>query len=159
MLAEVKFRAITPEDVAVVMANIRSENVDELEMYDGLDLDGIVGWCVNNSQCALTGDIDGEPVCLFGVVDAETPGEGAPWMFGSSLIDRHAVPFLKASRYVVARLLEEWDHLQNWTDVRNARGLRWLKFMGFTIHPAEPHGPKGLLFHRVEKWSERCASH
>lgn len=156
MLAEIKFRPITPEDVAVVREHIRKENVEELQMQDGLELDSIMQWCVDNSALALTGEFDGEPVCLFGVVDAQMPGEGAPWMFGSSLIDKHAVPFLKASRYVVSRMLQEWAHLQNWTDVRNTRGLRWLKFMGFTIHPAEPHGPKGLLFHRVEKWSDVC---
>lgn len=156
MLAEIKFRPITSDDFKIVHDHIRRENVEELQMQDGLELEQIMQWCVDNSDVALTGEIDGEPVCLFGVVSADTPGEGAPWMFGSSLIDKHAVAFLKASRHVVATFLAEWDHLQNWTDARNTRGLRWLKFMGFTIHPAEPHGPKGLLFHRVEKRSAPC---
>ena len=149
-MAQCEFRAVTNGDVELVLAHIRKENLDELQMDDKLDIQGVMHWCLLNSVTALTGIIDGEPVCIFGVVAASAT-EGQPWMFGTSLIDKHAVAFLKASRAVVGRLLDEWKLLRNWTDVRNTRGLRWLKFMGFTIFPAEPHGPNGLLFHMVER--------
>ena len=151
-----EFREVLAEDFDIVFAHIRKENVEELEMDDALRLENVMRWCISESQLALTGVIDDEPVCIFGVVD-HGDNVGQPWMFGTSLIDKHAVSFLKASRYVVGRLLDEWPKLENWTDARNARGLRWLKFMGFTIHPAAPHGPKGLPFHHVER-SAPCAS-
>jgi hypothetical protein len=156
-LVHCEFREVLSSDFDIVLAHIRNENVQELEMDDSLQLETIMKWCISESLVALTGVIGGEPVCIFGVVD-HGDNIGQPWMFGTSLIDKHAVSFLKASRYVIGRLLNDWPKLENWTDARNARGLRWLKFMGFTIHPAEPYGPKGLPFHRVER-SASCASH
>ena len=35
-------------------------------------------------------------------------------------------------------------------DARNARAIRWLRWLGFRIHPAEAHGIQGLPFHRFE---------
>jgi hypothetical protein len=155
MLAEIRFRPITPEDVRIVTEHIRSENVAELEVIDGFDLPTVMDLCINQSAMALTGEFDGEPVCLFGVV-ATSPGVGAPWMFGSSLIDKHAVAFLRGSKTVISVMLNEWDYLENWADTRNLRGLRWIRFMGFTIHPAQPYGLKGMLFHRFEKGVRPC---
>lgn len=150
-MAELEFRAATPEDLQVILAHARQENIDELQVCDGLGLEKALSESIENSREAFVFVIDGEPVCAFGVVPAPLPNVGIPWMVGTSNIDHHGTAFLRASKKVLAELMTRWPVLTNWADSRNTRGLRWLRFMGFTIHPAIPLGEKGLLFHRFEK--------
>lgn len=94
---------------------------------------------------------DGSVVCVFGVASPSVlSGKGVPWMVGSPEIDRCAYAFLQRSRIVIQHMLSLYDHLENYVDVRNTRAIRWLRWLGFEIHPPEPHGPNGMLFHRFE---------
>ena len=40
--------------------------------------------------------------------------------------------------------------LVNWVDDRNTCAIRWLKWMGFTIHEPEPYGVANLPFRRFD---------
>jgi len=149
----IEMRTATAEDISAVRANVRAENLAELEVV-GLGLDEVLDWSLNNSVEALCGVIDGEPVCLFGVSCTEDPGIGCPWMVGSNAIDRHRVAFLRASRAKVDEWLTHWPVMMNWVDARNTRGLRWLRFLGFEIQDPIPMGESGLEFHLFSKKRE-----
>lgn len=100
---------------------------------------------------AWTWLIDGVPVCMFGVTPLSIlGGYGSPWLVGTHEIDSHAWAFLHSSRAGILELFEQWGHLQNFVDARNTKAIRWLKYLGFTIHPAAPYGPFGLPFHHFE---------
>lgn len=100
---------------------------------------------------AWTWLIDGMPVCMFGVCPVSIlGGYGVPWMVGTHQIDAHAGAFLRNSKAGILELLGHWDHLQNWVDARNTKAIRWLRHLGFTIHPAAPYGPFDLPFHHFE---------
>ena len=149
----IEMRTATAEDISAVRANVRAENLAELEVV-GLGLDEVLDWSLNNSWEALCGVIDGEPVCLFGVECTEDPEIGCPWMVGSNAIDRHRVAFLRASKAKVDQWNTHWPVLMNWVDARNVRGLRWLRFLGFEIQEAIPMGESGLEFHLFSKKQE-----
>lgn len=103
------------------------------------------------SPDAWTWLVDGVPVCMFGVAPYSIlGGGGCPWLIGTHEIDSHAWLFLRNSKDGILGLLAQWDHLHNWVDARNTKAIKWLKFLGFTIHPAEPYGPFGLPFHHFE---------
>lgn len=96
--------------------------------------------------------INGELACVFGVAPLRglLGKQAAPWMLGTPLIDKHPSVLISESRKYVARMLSQYPHLFNCVDARNKRSIRWLKWLGFTIHPAAPYGVAQLPFHLFE---------
>lgn len=140
----------TPVLAARVVEAARPEDIREL--WDGsllspaevLDLGSHRGE-------AWVGVVDGEPVCVFGVARGSLlSGEGWPWMIGTDRLPFRGRAFLEGSREVVAEMRRRFPVLRNFVDERNYRAVRWLKWLGFTIMEAEPHGPFGLSFHPFE---------
>jgi hypothetical protein len=150
-LAVCEFRESTSEDLEEILRNVRQENIDELQVFDDLGIGTALTLSIDNSSEAFVAVIDDEVVAAFGVVPSGTPGLGKPWMVGTSNIDHHAIAFLRLSKQVLTNIMLRWPRLENWADARNVRGLRWLRFMGFTIHDPILLGEKGLPFHRFEK--------
>lgn len=100
---------------------------------------------------AWVGLVDGEPVCVFGVAQASIlSAEGMPWMVGTMRLPFLKRSFVAGSREVVAEMHRRFPVLRNFVDARNSHAIRWLKWLGFTIMEAEPHGPFGLPFHPFE---------
>lgn len=96
---------------------------------------------------AYTGLIDGEPACMFGIVRANLLGGfGVPWLVGTDCVERNARAFLRESRPVFDALRTGYHVLANHVDERNTAAHRWLRWLGFTLLPPEPHGPDGLPF-------------
>ena len=102
------------------------------------------------SDKALTGMIDGEPVCMWGVTTVSLyGGVGSPWMVGTDKLDRHAATFLRRCGRQVKELFAEYRRLENFVDARNTRAIKWLKWLGFSVDDkTKPHGALGLPFHR-----------
>ena len=144
-------RPATLEDIDPLVMRVRPEDVSELwaaamatperALRDGILL----------SPESWVGMADDLPLCIFGVAPVSLLGRvGAPWMVGTSDIDRHAFGFLKACKGAVAEMIAPYPYLFNFVDARNDKAVRWLKWLGFTMPPAEPYGPFGLPFHRFE---------
>jgi len=96
---------------------------------------------------AWTGRADGQIVGMFGVNPATLIGRiGVPWMLGSDLVPVHGPFFLRESKRAVPRMLALFPSLWNVVDATYAQALRWIAWMGFTIHPAQPLGHAGAPF-------------
>lgn len=131
-----------PEDVAELWAQARSTPLQS--MLRGIE----------RSAFSLTCLFDGEPVAMFGVVPVSLlTGRGVPWMVASRKIDQHQRLFLRHCRPAVEQMGQMFRHLCNHVDARNTKAVRWLAWLGFTVQPAQPHGPDGLPFHYFEKIS------
>ena len=76
------------------------------------------------------------------------------WLLGTRVIRQYPIAFLKDSREWMERMLNEHKHVVNYVDERNKRSLKWLKWLGCTVHPAVPFGIEGRMFHWVEKRKE-----
>ena len=145
-----RFEFATMEDAILISGRARKADVDELAVLGATPFD-CMRYGLANSLQAWTVFAGSTPVCMFGVsVTGLLTSEGAPWMVGTKAIDQHAKVFLLESKLVLQAVLAEWSHLQNWVDARNVRAIRWLQFIGFTIHPAEPYGEQNFPFHRFE---------
>ena len=70
-----------------------------------------------------------------------------PWLLGTDLVDRHAVPFLRNCRGALDEMQRGFLLLRNLIDSRNRLSIRWLIWLGFTLEPPVPHGPDRLPFH------------
>lgn len=103
------------------------------------------------SPVTWTGVADGLPICMFGVSPWCILGAaGAPWMIGTTDIKPHARAFLKGSKKALEAMREPYDMLVNLVDARHVQAIRWLKWLGFTVHAPIPYGPFGMAFHPFE---------
>ncbi len=91
----------------------------------------------------------GQAVCMWGVGTSSVLGErGSPWLLATDQLTRDlAIPFLRISRRWILDVSQRWGYLCNYADARNTQSIAWLEWLGFRIHPPEPHGPLGLPFH------------
>ena len=106
---------------------------------------------IKESRWAFAGLVDGEPVCLFGIVPVGLIGPVAvPWLLATDAMERHARMFLHRSRHTVAIMSQAYPLLVNYVDARNKVSIKWLKWLGFDIMEPVPHGSFGLPFHRFE---------
>jgi hypothetical protein len=98
----------------------------------------------------MTGLVDGHVLCIFGVGKTTlTSPVGFPWMLSSVLVDSHIRPWARGSKMAFEHMTKAYNvkHLRNHIDARYTEAVRWLKWLGFTIHPAEPFGMEQLPFH------------
>ena len=93
---------------------------------------------------------DGEVAAIVGVGLPSMLGRVAtPWLLTGAPVDRHRKAFLRLTRERVERMRREWDLLVNHVHADYAQAIRWMRWLGFTIAPARPFGPRGALFHQA----------
>ena len=154
-MAHVELKPATREDAAYIGERVRKADFDELvvqtmehpyyTMIRGIEA---------NPDKAVTGWIDGRPVCMWGVTSAGMILKvGIPWMVGTDHLDKDARVFLRRCRKPVMELLDGYDMLVNYVDARNTRAIEWLKFCGFTVDDPEPYGFTRMPFHKF--WMRR----
>lgn len=141
----IEIRKAMPGDTWLILPTVRQSDIDELAaigytpeecLRNGLrlDPDAVSVWC------------NREPIGMVGTVDY---GDyRLPWAVFTTLIDKHPLPFLRASRAWVRALK---GPLINFVDVRNTMTIHWLRWLGFTIDDPIPYGMAGEPFHRFWK--------
>lgn len=101
------------------------------------------------SEACWVGTIDGRPVCVFGVVRWSTLSmTGTPWLLATDEFEEEGLAIVKLSKTYSNLMKKRFRLLQNFVDVRQEKSIKWLKWIGFTIEPAEPFGVLGMPFHR-----------
>ena len=73
-----------------------------------------------------------------------------PWALFTPEVERKPKSFLAACRGPLRAFQSQYSHLVNYVDARNILAVRWLAWLGFTIHSPEPYGIEQLMFHRFE---------
>lgn len=89
-----------------------------------------------------------DPLAIFGIAPGQTiVAPRQPWMIGTKFIKIRQRDFLQGSRQYLELLTERGEPLKNYVMRGNEGAIRWLRWLGFTIHDAVPFGPFGTLFH------------
>lgn len=139
------------EDCALVAAVVRPQDAEECLAASGKGVQEALESGFPFTEKAWTGFVDGEVIGMAGVsTHPHMPEVGVPWMMTSKLMDKVAMQFLRINRDKVDEMKEGHQLLKNYVDARNVKAIRWLKWLGFTILPAEPFGVAGLPFHPFE---------
>ena len=148
-----EFRRVTEADIVAVARDMRHWDQQELLAGGHTDFEDVLRKAVAHSDWAATSYINGQPACISGVVGhgTLTSRHGIPWMLGSTLLDRHSRTILTVSPELVHTMLHQYGRLQNYVYENSRASVRWLRWLGFEIHPAEPFGPQGQRFHRFTK--------
>ncbi|WP_272962327.1 phage protein Gp13 family protein [Alcanivorax jadensis] len=138
-----------PADIDELVPHVRQADIDEFLACSGQSPREVIEDGLKHSRVAWTGRIDGEVVCIFGVVGYSLlSNRGAPWLVGSDRMEGGSKAFLRRCRKYAIKMLREYPELANYVDARNATAIRWLKWLGFEFDEPEPYGVAGLPFHR-----------
>lgn len=135
-----------------LLADMRLDDLREVVASTDDPVDKAVCDSLRASAVCYAVDVDGRLACLLGVATVNlAPPVGAPWLLGTRWLDQNPRELLRASAFFLnEHLLRSFPQMLNFVDARNERSIRWLRRLGFTIRPAQPHGPRGLPFHRFD---------
>lgn len=149
--ADVQIIPTTPEHLVELAEKMREADRQEVIASSGRDILAVLEDSLKYSLAPLTAFINGELACVFGCVPFQLIGErAAPWMLGTDVVDKHPGELLRRCRQYTTGMNKAYPHLLNFVDARNHKSIRWLKWMGFTVHPAVPYGAEKRPFHLFE---------
>lgn len=147
---------MTQEHVDKLQGRLRAEDQQEVYAMSLRSAEEGLRMGLKYSTMAWTIMAEDRPVGCFGVVSASLlSGVGVPWMLGTDEIRRIRYAVLRESKAYVQMMLDPFDMLENWVDVRNKVSINWLRWCGFTLDPPTKYGLQGELFHRFWMKKER----
>lgn len=152
---QVAVRALEAGDIALLANRLRACDRAEIYAACGPSGDNVVFNAIADSVMGSThtwvGTVNGELACIFGVGPVSMiTRTGRPWLLATDLFTKETVSIGRLMRVYLARMLDEFPHLENWVFSGNRNAVEWLAKLGFTIHPARPWGYGGQPFHRFE---------
>jgi hypothetical protein len=151
-VGEVHFRPAVLADAALLARDLRPADRAEVIAASGPDVLRTVRAAVHLSTDAWVAEKNGELIALFGIAPVSLMGGiGSIWFLGTPVVDQLGRSLTRFAReYLRLVLATEYTVLMNYVDARNAKSVRWLQRLGFTLHAAEPYGVAGLPFHKFE---------
>jgi hypothetical protein len=113
--------------------------------------------CVQMSLVAQAAIEDGEAFAIWGfTAESLLSDKAAPWMLGGHGLLRNRKLLLLHSRAFTDWTLQLFPRLENVCLAEYEASLRWLRWLGYTIHPPKPMGPLGVPFCRFEMGGAAC---
>jgi hypothetical protein len=98
---------------------------------------------------------EGSPVGMFGVVPINEvgvpPGHGIVWLLASPLLYEIKLDFLRQCSGWLDHLQRFYPWVHNYVHAENQAAMRWCKYTGFHISPADPYGVRGESFHFISR--------
>lgn len=139
----------TIEHARALAPLMRNHDALECEAYGHTTLSALT-FSMGQSIEALTGLVDGKPVCMFGYSTPSLVSDvGQPWLLGTVEMEKHATAFLRRNRPYIAELRKSFRKLHGWVYERNRASIKWLRWLGFTVAP-EITVIGGIRFHPFE---------
>lgn len=149
MSVEISFRRSRLADAAEMAPEMRIEEMLEVRASAGFAPQEALEAGIRCSD-AWTVRANGKIMAIYGVFTLNLlTGMAIPWVLTTGLVDRHPKIFYKLSREVVAVMRSKHGMLVNMVDARYAKALRWVRRLGFEVHPPEPFGFAGMPFCRI----------
>lgn len=143
----------TPEHIRECVAHIRDKDRAEVWAASGRNPEDVLTSGLDHG--AHTVFADGKVALIYGLqVSSPITKVGCPWMLTTTEVEKHKKLFLVLTRRMIQHWNKEHRLLFNYVDSRYTEAVRWLKWVGFTVHPAEPFGPFGVPFHRFDMVNE-----
>ena len=148
----VETRTPTLDDVIELANGLRKQDRDELDAAGHTNHIAVISDGIKRSDWTLTATVDGEVACIFGLARAGSvlAPIGVPWMLGTNLVPRNGRALARLAPQYIQEMLLAYPRLVNVVHARNKVAVGWLRRVGFTLHPAQPHGPHGEPFHVFE---------
>lgn len=144
-------RHATADDIPVFAAQMREADRAEVMASHGHEPEEALRNALKLSSHAWCGFMDGEPVCIFGVVPLSIlSGEASPWMLATDRISECRAAFLRRNKVYVGFMLALYPLLVNYVHEQNDLSQRWLKWLGFSLDNETTTLANGAIFRRFE---------
>lgn len=149
-MAEILIQPTEPGDAQALGLNMRLCDVEEVRACGHEPIEAALASVASSTLC-WSAFAHGELGCILGVAPvALMGGIGSPWMLGTPVLDANSRVLVRLTPRYIGAMLKDYPHLVNRVHAKNTTSLRWLRRIGFTVHPAAPHGPMGEDFHPFE---------
>ena len=150
-----RFVVAKEEYIPAIVANISPDIKKELQLLRDCDVEETIRDCIVNADEAWVALNEEGIICLFGITRPSLLSEkGFPWLITTNLVKKHKKNLLKGARISIKYWLTKYESLENYIPVGLDRLLKWARWAGFTVYPAEAIGLKGKLVHRIEMRKE-----
>lgn len=147
-----ELRQVATESVQYVADNMRHADIVEIWASRNFTPAEALEAGIHESQYAAVAWVDDLPCAVYGLrVESALGGIGVPWMLATEGALEHKSEFLKQSPDIVRSMLNICPTLYNYVHAENTKSIRWLKWLGFDLEDAKPHGVNGELFHRFSR--------
>ena len=102
------------------------------------------------SSCVYIGLADNIPVAAMGVKPVNIiSGIGVIWMLSTDNVNHYRKEIINNAYNAFMDITKGYTTVYNYVHAENRLALRFLRFMGFTIHPPVTCGVAGASFHPV----------
>ena len=127
-------RLATVNDCNLLGPRLRDADKYELKVSCGFGPVTALTKSLESSDAAYVAvDGEGEPILMFGVVNALEDFIGVPWMLGSKGIYKHTRQLKAECKQWLGVVHQDYDLLFNYVHAENPKAIRWLQWMGFTM--------------------------
>jgi hypothetical protein len=141
----------TPAHALRMAPNVRAMEVREVLEGVGLEPEAVLLRELSRSISAWSWIVNDEVACMFGVIkESLLDAPSYPWFLTTPLVEQHARQFARACKTLLPELLERHPQMTGLVDARYALSIRWLKWLGASVGPAQPLGAAGALFCKYE---------
>lgn len=136
-------------DVASVVRILRAADVEELSAAGYDDPEQVIVKSLRLGNVSWTGWAKEGPVAIGGIAEGGSTimPVGIPWMLGTDLLEVYAQEAIFKTRRIFRKMKWMYPNQKNYVHEKNELSLVWLSWLGYTIHPSAPFGPKGEYFH------------
>jgi hypothetical protein len=132
-------------DADKIKDKIRKVEIDEIYAASHFNSGMALAYSIGISKFIYTMEYHGEIIGILGVAT-----NNSVWMLTTDAIDKARMRFLRASKFVIGMILEQYPQVYNYVDVRHEKCLKWLRWCGAIIHEPEEYGMEKLPFCRIE---------
>jgi len=147
------FEETKVDHVQALQGRLRESDILEIMAATGRNPDIALMESFLQSNLCWTAFRKDKVIAIFGAASVSILSETAsPWMIGSKELNGAGIEIVKVSRYYVDQMKDRFSLLVNYIDARQARSVRWLKWLGFIVEAPCAYGVEGLPFHRF--WSK-----
>jgi hypothetical protein len=151
MMVDIKVIPAIADHIPYLADHMRVADVSEVLAMSGRKPFDALDRSLSSSDVCFTATCDDVPMCMFGVGTVNMLSRvGVPWLLGTDDVEKHYRPFSRGSVFWRDYMTARYDLLINAVDTRNTMSMRWLKWLGFTLHEAMPMGVSKIPFHPFE---------
>lgn len=126
------------QHIADLAARMRSGDVQEVLAFSGMDPRDAIEESIKYSVECGAWVIDGQVACMAGVSrPAGLSKFVMPWLLSSDLVPGHKKRFLIGTKAFVEDWRTRYPYMMNFVDSRYDAAVRWVRWLGFTVHPEE----------------------
>lgn len=145
-----EWRDISEELIVDLAENMREKDREEIFAFTGYDPYTALKTSHKYSVESGAWVVDGRVACMAGVARPTVLSDiNMPWLLSSDVVPVHSRRFLRGTKVFVDNWKSKYKYMMNFVDSRYDEAIRWVEWLGFTVHPKE-YDVNGVIFYKFD---------